>query len=314
MDNAISTYMGGEVINSLEPLIDYETYKELGLKCPFCDQALFWRKGYIRQDGRMIAPCFVHYPGFDDSFCEKRSRTSGGQVQLEKYAQEARKQRLKFYNARLIKLLKIDGVNLYRKKIIFDVLKFETKNKTSRQLSRELERRAKDSQLWWKRNSKTVHDQVDDLMNLTIKAMPWSESFDCYSEGLLRESEISSFKLDPELASLCEKHFGWLKIIDVAFHLKICKEVVQYFGSTTAFSAWTMIYIKVVAKALLEHGKNLAKEVESGGNKHSDRALYDLFVSQIIENHSMICTDVVREIVTTDWIASLKQFNKEGIQ
>lgn len=106
MNDAVSMYLGGQYINATD--CNYETSKILGLKCPFCNNALFFKSEAIKQTkkGKLIyvKPCFSHYKvGNGDTFddCERRSFSKAGKDKIKKLKIESRNQRLKLYNKHL---------------------------------------------------------------------------------------------------------------------------------------------------------------------------------------------------------------------
>lgn len=104
MKQAKSMYFGGDIVSADE--CDFNSSKELGLKCPFCDSGVFIRSASIRKTKgkeRLVDAYFAHYPsGWQDNWdCENRSKTAQGQREVEKIKIEARNQRLRVYNAYL---------------------------------------------------------------------------------------------------------------------------------------------------------------------------------------------------------------------
>ncbi|NJK70387.1 MAG: hypothetical protein HC941_31235 [Microcoleus sp. SU_5_3] len=95
MQNAISLYLGGEVIDATSG--DYTIAKELGLVCPFCREAVFFAKEHDRV-GVKVRSAWRHYK--TDTTCENRARTSKDLELLEKLSLVARGQRLKLFNQR----------------------------------------------------------------------------------------------------------------------------------------------------------------------------------------------------------------------
>lgn len=46
MKYAISMYLAGTIVKSQD--CDYESYRDLGLKCPYCSESVFLRRGTLR--------------------------------------------------------------------------------------------------------------------------------------------------------------------------------------------------------------------------------------------------------------------------
>ena len=86
MFEAKSIYLGGSIVESLD--CDYNSYKELGLTCPFCNSAVHLRKGSTRtieKSGKIYStrPYFSHYSvnnedGLLLNECERRVQTKEG--------------------------------------------------------------------------------------------------------------------------------------------------------------------------------------------------------------------------------------------
>jgi len=128
MRYAVSMYRAGMTVPAES--CDYDSAKVLGLVCPFCSQALFWRTGnaHDRQTKTgtrlvSVAPAFCHYksddPLADD--CELRSQRPEGQEYIQRLEIESRNQRLKLFNDHLWGMVVDDrrvkpkGLGMYRK-------------------------------------------------------------------------------------------------------------------------------------------------------------------------------------------------------
>jgi len=62
MKYAKSMYFGGDIVFADE--CNYQSAQKLGLKCPFCDSAVFLRSESVRNvKGKLqlISPYFAHY-------------------------------------------------------------------------------------------------------------------------------------------------------------------------------------------------------------------------------------------------------------
>lgn len=101
MKYAVSIYRGGLVVDAT--VCDYESSKKLGLKCPFCSEAVFLRQGssYKRGDKPIeVSAAFCHYAIGDNAGteCELRSLRKDGQEYLQELEIQSRNQRLEIYN------------------------------------------------------------------------------------------------------------------------------------------------------------------------------------------------------------------------
>jgi hypothetical protein len=108
---AKSMYLGGDIVAAQE--CDYASYARLGLKCPFCDSAVFVRSASVRKIKGVEKPIgayFAHFPsGYTDNWdCEARSQSKAGREEIERIKIEARGQRLKIYNSHLWQLIATD--------------------------------------------------------------------------------------------------------------------------------------------------------------------------------------------------------------
>lgn len=116
MQEAISIYLGGEIITP--DLCDYDSYKVLGLKCPFCQSPVFYRQGDTYQltdkvtgekTGKEISrkACFAHFKMDAEvgAACEARLLTVEGRKQIEDIQRKSRNQRLRLFERHLPDLL-----------------------------------------------------------------------------------------------------------------------------------------------------------------------------------------------------------------
>jgi hypothetical protein len=109
MRYAKSILRGGEIINA--SACDYKSTKLLGLVCPFCSQAVFFRSGsfYTRKDKQVISPdSFAHYHSDEPlaKDCELRSSRPEGEEYLQRLKIEAKNQRLSLFNERFWLIVK----------------------------------------------------------------------------------------------------------------------------------------------------------------------------------------------------------------
>lgn len=110
MFEAKSIYLGGSIIESFN--CDYDSYKELGLTCPFCNSAVHLRKGSIRtieKSGKVYStrPYFSHYStSKENEFllneCERRVQTKEGRQVIEGLKIESKQQKLIFFQNHLL--------------------------------------------------------------------------------------------------------------------------------------------------------------------------------------------------------------------
>lgn len=105
MLEAKSMYYGGELVEAIDVNLDYDSYKELGLLCPFCNEPVYLCGETLRQSqktGKLsyIRPHFKHFPGGDpiDLGCEKRYFTPEGKQYLDALRADRKGQRLDLFN------------------------------------------------------------------------------------------------------------------------------------------------------------------------------------------------------------------------
>jgi hypothetical protein len=103
MQYAKAIYRGGMIFNADDG--NYNQSRDLGLKCPFCGQAVFWRQGSkTTRRGKTVhvRSSFCHYGSKDEGQeCELRSTRKEGQAYVSKLNTVARHQRLRLYNEHL---------------------------------------------------------------------------------------------------------------------------------------------------------------------------------------------------------------------
>jgi len=107
MQFAYSIYWGGTIIDAEQ--CDYTSSRELGLHCPFCNEAVFWRTAHTRTmpDGstQHVDPSFVHYPGLGID-CELRAKRPEGEAYIHALEVKARNQRLILFNKYFIDIIR----------------------------------------------------------------------------------------------------------------------------------------------------------------------------------------------------------------
>ena len=110
MEDAKSMYHGGELVSALD--CDFESYRELGLLCPFCNEPVYLCGETVRQSSRThklsyIRPHFKHFPGGDpmDFDCEKRAISAEGKRYLDAIRAERRGQRLELFNRYFLEMI-----------------------------------------------------------------------------------------------------------------------------------------------------------------------------------------------------------------
>lgn len=126
-----SMYFAGNIVDA-SSIDSYEDYKRLGLVCPFCNEAVFFRKPvdfyYSEGINKQRQACFSHYRGGHQ--CELRSCTSKGIAEIEKIKAEKKNQRLKLYNNYLWEIISTGEV--LPKQVVYKQLKLINKKNLDR--------------------------------------------------------------------------------------------------------------------------------------------------------------------------------------
>lgn len=115
MRYSISMYRGGFQVDV--ETCDHTSAKNLGLICPFCKEAVFYRSGskYVKDSKEIsVKPSFVHYAIEGDELtagveCENRAKRQDGIDYLKRLEIESKNQRLKLYNDHLWEIVNLIG-------------------------------------------------------------------------------------------------------------------------------------------------------------------------------------------------------------
>lgn len=163
MLEARSMYRAGNLISAKD--CDFDSYKELGLICPFCNQPVFLVKPAFKQRQKTGAtyycqPHFSHYPGSDisDDDCEKRSQSTEGQNWIENIRIERRNQRLELFNLYFWDI--IQSSNGYPKspeKIVEKQIGVD-----------QLIKIQSDIREWWNSHREDVYKMIDTAVNILV--------------------------------------------------------------------------------------------------------------------------------------------------
>lgn len=119
-----SMYFGGEIISALDLGLDYDSYREMGLLCPFCNEPVYLCGETVRQNsktGRLsyIQPHFRHFPGGDplELTCEKRYLSPEGKRYLDAIRSDRKGQRLDLFNRYFLSMVGLSSATYYQKLI-----------------------------------------------------------------------------------------------------------------------------------------------------------------------------------------------------
>lgn len=208
-----SIYLGGEIIEPDE--CDYDSYAYLGLKCPFCDNAVFLVKPHTRNLATkevLIPGHFSHFVGGGD--CEAKSATSQGRQGIEAVKQLARNQRLKIYNRRLWQLLRSDR-NIDRTTLVAMRKKYGSK---------WLDRLVGLVQAEIKVNSIELKKRMIELLDpsqkdVVLDTLIASENF--FGKSMNTAENIDQIEDQAEYLAQC----------DLRIHRQICSEILDFLST-----------------------------------------------------------------------------------
>lgn len=218
MKHAISMYRAGMIVSASEA--DYSTAKDLGLICPLCSEAVFWRRGHIRKRGRAIwvSPRFCHYPGGDPQAfdCDARAKTKAGRDEIMRLQIESHNQRLEVYNKHLWDMFKADR-NLKRDRLlkIRKAVGDAWIDTTWRLCQKELRR---------------------DIALATQQLAEYLQS-----PGELTEEFLRGRASEETLEALQEQQ-EYFAGIDQRLHMTICTEILEFLGTRTGGYAFRHIF------------------------------------------------------------------------
>jgi hypothetical protein len=223
MKQAKSIYLGGEIVSADD--CDYQSYKFLGLICPYCSEAVFLRSGSIRettlrnkkQSTQIVQPSFAHYKGSLTSMeCENRATTKEGRERIKAIIIESRNQRLELFNKRLWDLIKSDR-NIREKKISNIVKSFID--------NRELQVLALQTRRYWAEILPRIYEIFDSMREVN----------DFTASHSLMGSPLKTAEDMAEEKAAFEGYFG---TVSKQFHYTVCTEVADFLTTHTSGHAF----------------------------------------------------------------------------
>lgn len=230
MNNALAMYRAGMPVKAED--CDYDSSRRLGLTCPYCHEAVFWKTGHMRQCGTSsiaIAPQFAHYPTDDPMAqdCEARSKTSEGQIAWEKTLDRGKNQRLDLYNKFLINMFMEDR-NCNKK--MRNQIRKEYGHKWIDETFRKV-------QNVWRDN---LSEAYQEIAQVTEGLSGEGELIDGkYREEHRRISENMALAGTKSDASLQKQYFSG---IDRNLHIAICNEIAEFLATRTAGYAFRDLF------------------------------------------------------------------------
>jgi hypothetical protein len=256
MLEAKSMYLGGDIVAAQE--CDYGSYSRLGLKCPFCDSAVFIRSASVRKIKGVEKPIgayFAHFPsGYTDNWdCEARSQSKAGREEIERIKIEARGQRLKIYNSHLWKLIATDR-NISRQRIastrkLMDGRWIDNWTKlVRRELSQSLE---------------DLYQHIDIAIDMVNKA-----SVEDVQDIVSKDYALEQIAVQKAYFCDCDRRL----------HQSICYEVIEFLGTNSG--GWALNRLVTIATELV--GRSMGSNTAAAVKESSQPAQYAVMISHFL--------------------------------
>ena len=226
MLEAKSIYRAGEIVSASD--CDYNSSRLLGLICPFCSEAVFLRSGSTRQVNekkQFVSACFAHYNVGTDGFnCERRALTKEGRQRIQQIKTEAKRQRLRLYNAYLWQMI-ADDRNISYQKL----------NRFASSMGRKrCEKLALKIQKDWEQSLSDIYT----VINATVQLCAKTEMVQALT-GIAKYQEVEEEALK-QLSYFSTK-------VDLKLHTAICCEIADFLATKTS----GYVFIKIVEATLL---------------------------------------------------------------
>lgn len=223
MKYAIAMYRASIVV-SANDCDSYSTYKEWGLKCPFCDEPVFYRAAsqYLK-DGRsvQVSSAFVHFRGQkDESLCELRATRKEGQAYIARLRKESKAQRLSAYNEYLWEMFS------------------EDRRVTTRDIRRLRKQSGRATADWIATSKRLLKEasRTDVLPELIEKGIEHSQ--------VLPKVEVSQFsRAELSLYQDRERKVGYFTGVDSVLHAMICEEICRFLSTSQGAAALSNIAV-----------------------------------------------------------------------
>lgn len=254
MKVAKSMYLGGIEVWANQ-IKGYEDYKNLGLTCHYCGEAVFWRSHseYKIASNKVVrrASCFAHYES--DCECEvKYSAVRQVYPHLLPQLKESKNQRLKLYN-------------LYLWEIIVSSIEINIKlmNKITKVVGRKkLDEIVEKLEKVWVKKLKMLPNLVNGLE-------------EAYVDKKINEVDLP---LEARLAVNKDADYFNSKTFNRYIHRSICTEVIMYLGTYTGRYVLKKLLKQVIVAEIIVL-TNEGKEPNIGGDSVIKVALMALFTT-----------------------------------
>ncbi len=254
MKIAKSMYLGGIEVFA-DQIESYEDYKNLGLTCPYCNEAVFWRSRseYKISSNKAVhrASCFAHF-GSDTECVAKFAQLRKVCASELSQFKESKNQRLKIYNAHLWEMLN-SSLEVHPK-LIKKIEKI-----VGRSILEEFVKKTIDV---WIRYISNVPNKIEQLENIYISS----------------EVSIGELSLEDRVRILRDKDYFESTRFNKHIHRAICIEVCSYLaGATGRHILKKLLTLIVIASVIVITTKN--KEPELRSNDTMKLALMTVFTT-----------------------------------
>lgn len=230
MRYGIAMYRGGMVVDAQD--CDHQTTRDLGVICPYCSEALFWRSGseFLRNKGtpkevKVIVPsALCHYSTSDTGeACELRSQTSQGKQDIDRLAAQSRQQRLDLYNKHLWSMFSAD-------------------RNMNRQAMQSIRKAYGDK--WIEDMAKKVQaafgKRTGDwrvIVERYVQNLSSASDQDFRNEVAQYGQLAPDYMIDDAIAQA-----QYFSRVDAKIHIEICSEIIGFLGTRTAKYAFKQIF------------------------------------------------------------------------
>lgn len=287
---AKSMYLLGDIVSAEE--CNYESSRDLGLRCPCCSNAVYLRRGYWRsskkEKWKYIKPFFSHYKAgtIRDYECKNRFPPAKRQEKLEKIQFESHNQRLKLYNEHLWNMIREDR-NISKKF-----------TKQSRKIF----------------GDRYIDNATNNLRNYLVKhldlAYDWiAEYVDVLSDPREFQKEIE--KIPVESIGIHQYkdqmvYFG--EKCNLRMHKTICCEIIDFLSTRTGGYALGKVVACLLLRTFQAETHRLASFVplKEKAMKESKREVRRFFLDP-----QMLANGMTPMIASTHWIDIIRKYLDE---
>lgn len=338
MKDAKSIYLGGDIVAAED--CDYESYRSLGLTCPFCNEAVFLRTAFFRkgvEKDTEVNPHFVHFPSSlakNGADCERRSLSKEGRAEIERIKVEARNQRLKLYNDRLWDMFSI-GMGKHEVDLVQDRRSF-SHSLTYKEIEHISSINAKIykifSKKWADNGCRKAHQELRENLDFWLgeleNILNWDYGDDGNDEArrkitipveaadeISSESSFSSafYRFKHQFVkpyeSLINSEFV-LKDSSIRKQRELCREVVSFLATGHGFSVFSKLCKTCIVKDIAPKGSKTKEDciewLRDGGSEPAE------FCMSAVSAIATVPWDTLVRVYQTNQVASVVE--KEWLQ